>query len=716
MKQQRKNAIAVFLSSLVLLLSVEANATYIYEANQDLYQLQTNANAYNGELAYEVSDDGVSPTIDLSFTFDYYGEAFTQARMATNGCLHFKTSGAYCSDFTPDPLANQYTYTLLPFWTDLIRDSGSRMKSYGDSSKMIFGWYDMREFNRASDNSFEIILWANDSFEFRYGALDIINHDVIIGEVGSGSKQVYQYLFHDECNTGSTNASNCVSTDWNNTDKNSNLENGGSLYGVGTGNAIDCSNPINNSSCSGYAAAYLTQECNITQLYSVDCPTYWEAYDDQQCDEDPQYSPGCPGYRQEASVAYFIEEEFDYGFQDTNTADCFSNPSFCFDNNYSVDEIYTETFEQEDPVYNGWIDEEEMWLDPQQDFLPSLFEIAEPFSPNNEDLISHFEFEELIEDFLYEEETFIETFTNITDLEEWFEEETQGQEEHQQEEFVEIDEPEEEFIEEIFAEEVVEDIFEDIEERIADAVIEERIEREELEEAREEIIEEEIAQERITNTSTVRISAIDVVSQTMNVARNSNSSSNQSIGSNGSDNASVGSMSTSSSPSISDQVLSSNAQAQMVLNTNSNTSQNNANIIITPITSLDGSQSVMADVQIEIQGQIDTAMSNVMTTSDSDIVAEKIIAQNIQTQQEQNEQEQSETGEYSDQSTLIAYLGFVPGFDAYRIATVPNNVSWYEPTTIYGSNVIQDNTEAFYAMASTSINKLSTMIEQQPNL
>ena len=43
----------------------------------------------------------------------------------------------------------------------------------------------MREYNRESDNSFEVILWTNDSFEFRYGALDVINHDVLIGEVGS---------------------------------------------------------------------------------------------------------------------------------------------------------------------------------------------------------------------------------------------------------------------------------------------------------------------------------------------------------------------------------------------------------------------------------------------------------------------------------------------------------------------------------------------------
>ena len=78
-------------------------SNYIPEANQPLYQLQTNANNFEGELAYEVSDDGVSPAIDLSFNFTFYDQTFSQARMATNGCLHFKTSGAYCNDYTPDP-------------------------------------------------------------------------------------------------------------------------------------------------------------------------------------------------------------------------------------------------------------------------------------------------------------------------------------------------------------------------------------------------------------------------------------------------------------------------------------------------------------------------------------------------------------------------------------------------------------------------------------
>ena len=99
----------VILGISVLFVSLNAKADYIYEANQSLYDLQTNS---VGSTGLGSNDDAVSGAFNIGFTFDFYGQSFTQARMATNGCLHFKTSGAYCNDFTPDPLTGQHTYTL----------------------------------------------------------------------------------------------------------------------------------------------------------------------------------------------------------------------------------------------------------------------------------------------------------------------------------------------------------------------------------------------------------------------------------------------------------------------------------------------------------------------------------------------------------------------------------------------------------------------------
>jgi len=144
----------------------------------------------------------------------------------------------------------------------------------------------------------------------------------------------------------------------------------------------------------------------------------------------------------------------------------------------------------------------------------------------------------------------------------------------------------------------------------------------------------------------------------------------------------------------------------------------NVSVFVTPMPTLDDSpQVVMAEVQVQdMQGEIDTAVSGVMTASEADQVADKIIAQNIEAQQDQAEQDQEETGEYGDQSALVAYLGYVPGFNSYRDAQIPNQQTWYESRDIYSDVSIGDNTQAFYELAGTSLNILGEMINSQPTL
>ena len=99
----------------LLLIASSVNANYIYEANQSLFDLTNQTGTTN----MASGDDQVSGAFNLDFTFTFYGEDFTSARMATNGCLHFGSSGSYCNDYTPDPLP-EITYTLYPFWLSLI--------------------------------------------------------------------------------------------------------------------------------------------------------------------------------------------------------------------------------------------------------------------------------------------------------------------------------------------------------------------------------------------------------------------------------------------------------------------------------------------------------------------------------------------------------------------------------------------------------------------
>ena len=799
----------------------QLKADYIYEANQDLYDLQTNS---AGSTGLGSNDDSVSGAFDLGFTFTFYGNDFTQARMATNGCLHFNLTGSYCGDYTPDPLP-QYTNTLFPFWTDLIKDGGSAMRAKAFDDYTIFGWYKMREYNRAnSDNSIEVWLYPNNTYEFRYGELDIISHDVLIGEQGSTS-QIYTYHFFDECNTGTTNiAGTCVNYDWNSSSNavNTLLENGGSLYGDGTDQSacattpltsVNCAgyaaaylaqqcalNSLHSESCDGYASAYLTQQCNITQLYSQECPSYWSAYDDQQCEDDPQYSPSCAGYTQEASVAYYVVEEVDYGYEEDYWVDDYGyEDEYWIDDDPYADMYFTDAEWYEidlqefgqtqvdewygtDVAFNneGWIEWDSSPLDTWEelDYQMDVYdEFVETYEYTEEVyLVSYDEFEpnplpfdtseELIEDFVFHEtvliadyeevDTYIE-FETIEELDEWYEEElVQAEEEFREELLAEeeiIDEPEEEFIEEVFEEEVVEEIFEEIEEeRLAEA-------EEEILEEREALVAEEEEEEK---KGGITATQLNVVASTIQAASNSVSGTTAgttartggwgsassggstsgyggSSGTTGSvgnttttavaSSASGGGFSTSSSPSISDQIQTAQVQTNTVLSLSqdmgstsgmggSTQTVSNVTTVITPMPTFDASpQVVMADVQVtNMQGEIDTAIGGVMTASEADQIADQIIAANIKEQQEEGQTTQEETGKYGDESTLVAFLGYVPGFDAYREAQIPQQETWYESRVIYGDAYISDNIEAFYGLARTSINTMQSLISSQPNL
>jgi|LWDU01.1.fsa_nt_gi hypothetical protein len=875
----KSGGLGIALGFLLGLISPEIQADYIYEANQSLYDLTGVTSTDLG-----VGDDQVSSAFNIGFTFDFYGQPFTQARMATNGCLHFKTSGAYCSDYTPDPLSGQHTYTLYPFWTDLIRDNGSKMLAKSYSNYTIFGWYNLREYNRNStDNSFEVWLYTNDTFEFRYGALDINSHDVLIGEIGSGTTQMYTYLYFDECSTGTTNSSSCVNYNWNSSSNAANtlLESGGSLYGVGTGNALDCSSALNNAACPGYAAAYLVQQCGLNSLYSETCSGYANAYDDQQCGLDSQYAPFCAGYTTTSSVAYYDEEinygyeddyyDDQYGYDDTYSEDtyyeddqyiedyeddqyadnCIDNPDWCYEDDPYWDQEFTdeewyaidlEEFGQElvdewygtevdfsDEGYIEW-DSSELatWddldeqMDQQDEYMEEPEEYYEEEYYEEEYTVNTYEEESYREETYYEDEIFLyeETYDNITHIEdplvmeferqlvlveeEYWEEETEWEE---FETIEELDEWYEEEFEEEFAEETFEEEFE--EELLA----------EEAEETIEEIELELVINEEPSDRGT-RSEQLNVVADSVRAATNSVSgttsgtgsvsitygTSSQSTGntvaSGGVSSAATGGassgvasagVSTTSSPSISDQFASASAQTQQVLalspstavssdissagtdfsssvvststisadssveaaetiastdataatsvgetvasvssdtstgetvaststDTSSSTSSTSSTeVTVTPMPSMVGqSQVAMVDVQVQgVTSEIDIATTGVMTASEADQIADKIIADNIEEQQQQVAASAEETGEYGDQTALVAYIGFNPNFSGYYSQVLPQKTDWYEPRAIYANVSISDNVSAFYDMAGTSLRTLRGMINSQPDL
>jgi len=713
------------IASLSFLFCSLLGATYTYEANKNLFDLT----GESGTTSLNSGDDSLSSAFNLDFTFGFYGESFTSARMATNGCLHFGLGTGsinynnYCGDYTPDPLPHT-TYTLYPFYTDLIRDSDSKMLAKNFTDKAVFGWYNLREYNRSgSDNSFEVILWTNDTYEFRYGELDIIKHDVLIGEQGNSTEN-YTYVYFDECSTGTTNSSNCVSYDWNSSSNSYNtaLEDGGSL--------------ANNEACLNDPLSHTT------------CPTYNDALFDYECERDSQHSPSCPGYSFQDSVAYFDSSDIDYGYEEDYyleelylAGSCMDDPSYCYDDPYygmeftdaewyeidlnefgqeQVDDWYGTEVEFNNEGYMEWESSPlESWeeLDYQMDLYDNFNELSyhgeqhiEVFGA--EELIDLYTFDTIIREGLINEEENYTDIATLEELDEWFEEEMQ--EHFSEEEMVSHEEefeedPQEEHQEEIFEEEAVEEIYEEIEERVA----EEEIEREEVEEKKGGITSQQL----------------NVVAQTILVANNSvnkgsfsntsnlsSQSSEQSDNTKKSTSSNISGISTSSSPSISDQIQAAQFQTNTVLSMNDTGAASGVNNPLTTLPGVSTNLSVSDAGVKDIQVKIDAAVSGTSNTSEADTIANQIIAQNIKDQQEEQQSLQEETGKYGDETSLIAYLDYVPGFDAYRNVSIPKADTWYESKTIYEDVKIKDNVEVFYSLASTSFNKLDEMLKSEPRL
>ena len=295
----------IFVSlSLLASFNVYAGSTsdpdvYVFEGGTSLIDLYS----MSGTTNLNAGDDQVSSwSPDFGFDFEIWGETYRKAKMSTNGCVNF--TGLNCSDYTPQPLPYR-DKTLYPFWTDLIRGTTSggntsKMLFKGFNDYVVFGWYYMEEYswpNHRGSNSFEAILYANNSYEYRYRELDITKHDVLIGEQNTSSDHK-TYRFYDD-NTGGHNS-------WDSYDASfggNKLENGGSLKSA-TLEELCSNNQLYSTSCSGYAAAYLAQQCGISALYNSACSGYAAAYLAQQCGISALYNSSCSGY----ATAYFNQQ------------------------------------------------------------------------------------------------------------------------------------------------------------------------------------------------------------------------------------------------------------------------------------------------------------------------------------------------------------------------------------------------------------------------
>jgi hypothetical protein len=245
---------------------------------------------------HSIPDDG-HVIVPIPFGFPYYGRVFTHSIMFDNGIVSFydpltESARLGGQQFYAYPLSNDigsnFHYSIIPLWSDLVSDANSKFYTQTDSSTYLkYSWQDVQQWGYPDRlNSFSLQIKPTGFFGVNYEKVDITGYPVTIGHIGDASVGEWSQIYHQPSGGLTTLAS---IQGWS----------------VGsTGIVLDCSNPLNNPSCTGYAEAYHDQQCSINPLYATTCPGYQQAYYNQQCSINPLYDSGCSGYQQ----AYFDQQ------------------------------------------------------------------------------------------------------------------------------------------------------------------------------------------------------------------------------------------------------------------------------------------------------------------------------------------------------------------------------------------------------------------------
>jgi hypothetical protein len=105
------------------------------------------------------SDDGVSPSIDLPFSFCLYGESINSVQIGVNGFVNF---GFQNPGFSPNPLPVGGLTMAAPFWTDLdTRSNESGLVYYKVTDHaLIVVWDGVSYYPSGSDlfNTFQVVI------------------------------------------------------------------------------------------------------------------------------------------------------------------------------------------------------------------------------------------------------------------------------------------------------------------------------------------------------------------------------------------------------------------------------------------------------------------------------------------------------------------------------------------------------------------------------
>jgi cyanophycinase-like exopeptidase len=186
---------AVIVLTFFLLVSASTNAqtSYDFTASSGTFTPLTGATDVN-EIE---TDDILSNTIPIGFTFTFFGTDYTQLKAGSNGFLNFEVSGS--DSYNENDIRNPGYPIIAPLWDDLNGGGGAasyKLEGTPGSQIFTFEWINWRwNYNATFANiSFQVKLYEDgDKIEFIYNNIGgpTVLASASVGITGTDSDRFY---------------------------------------------------------------------------------------------------------------------------------------------------------------------------------------------------------------------------------------------------------------------------------------------------------------------------------------------------------------------------------------------------------------------------------------------------------------------------------------------------------------------------------------------
>lgn len=141
--------------------------------------------------------DDQTRRVDLGFTFDYFGQSFTQAWVSSNGFVSFLDGNSRCCEGLPIDAAPRNT--IFGVWTDLIPISGPNpfgaVTTEDGLKAYVATWYRQNEYFNGNTNTFQIVLREDGTVSIRYDDVNLSDHRYLAGLTGPTVADQYQISY-----------------------------------------------------------------------------------------------------------------------------------------------------------------------------------------------------------------------------------------------------------------------------------------------------------------------------------------------------------------------------------------------------------------------------------------------------------------------------------------------------------------------------------------